>query len=146
MIILKFIFCIIQLVTIINLAQSRTICLDNSVLTCSCDDTLFVSCIGRSETNDSFMDWSTFSSINHSRQIGFEFLNLTRLTHFSFTNFSKAFPQYQWINLEFINGLDEIGENTFQELSYYSDLSQINKSEIEHISFAFFFLHNFCII
>ncbi|CAF4314981.1 unnamed protein product [Rotaria sp. Silwood2] len=80
-----------------------------------------VSCIGKNETNNTFVDWSAFTSVDH-RRYSFTFLNLTRLTYLTFTNFSSTFPRNDLtLSFTFINGLDEIGENTFQELNYYSD-------------------------
>ena len=122
MIILKFFFYVVQLMLIINLIKSQDICLDNSVLTCYCQNDMgSVSCIGKNETNDSFIDWSTFSSIQH-HQYSFDFINLTRLTYLTFTNFSLTFPSIAWLHLTFINGIDEIDENAFQEFSYYSHI------------------------
>ncbi|CAF4892870.1 unnamed protein product [Rotaria socialis] len=79
-----------------------------------------VSCTGKNETSDSFVDWTAFSSVDH-RRYSFTFLNLTRLTQSTFTNFASTFPRNDLtIEFIFINGLDEIGENSFEELNYYS--------------------------
>jgi hypothetical protein len=108
--------------SVINLTKSQNVCLDNSVLTCYCqDDIESVSCTGKNETNDSFVDWAAFVSVNH-RRYSFIFSNLKRLTFLTFTNFSSTFPSNQWIHFTFINGMDEIEENAFQELNYYSDV------------------------
>ena len=122
MIISKFFFYVVQLMLIINSIKSQNICLDNSVLTCYCQNDMgSVSCIGKNDTNGSFIDWSTFSSIQH-RQYSFDFMNLTRLTSLTFTNFSSTFPSLNWLHLTFINSIDEIEENAFQEFSYYSNI------------------------
>ena len=124
MIKLNFVFCIIQLISLINWTKSENVCLDNSVLTCYCqDDMSFVSCIGKTSTNDSFVDWAPFVSANH-RQHSFTFTNLTRLTYLTFTNFSSTFHLHgESIDLTFINGMDEIEENAFQPFNEYSDSS-----------------------
>ena len=121
-IILKFFFFVIQLTFIINSIKSQDICLDNSVLTCYChDDTEYVSCIGKNETNDTFVDWTTFAS-SGTHQDSFTFTNLTHLTSLTFTNFSSRFHSISYLKLTFIDGIDEIDENTFQEFNYYSHI------------------------
>ncbi|CAF3297196.1 unnamed protein product [Rotaria sp. Silwood2] len=107
---------------IIKLAKSENVCLDNSVLTCYCKDEMeYVSCIGKNNTNDSFVDWSSFAAVNH-RQYSFTFINLTRLTSSTFTNFASTFPLNDLVtDFTFISGLDEIGEYAFKELDYLSD-------------------------
>ncbi|CAF2953583.1 unnamed protein product [Rotaria sp. Silwood2] len=121
---LNFVFCILQLISIITWTKLENVCLDNSVLTCYCqEDTPFVSCFGKNTTNESFVDWAPFISANHD-QNSFTFFNLIRLTYLTFTNFSSTFHLHgQSIVLTFINGMDEIGENAFQSLHEYSDSS-----------------------
>jgi Leucine-rich repeat (LRR) protein len=110
------------MISIINLVKSEDVCLDNSVLTCYCQTEMeYVSCNGKSDANDSFVDWSSFTSVNH-RRYSFTFINLTRLTSSTFTNFTSTFPSIDLvIQFTFISGLDEIGENAFKELNYYSN-------------------------
>ena len=124
MITLNFVFCIIRWISIIIWTKSENVCLDNSVLTCYCqDDMSFVSCNGKTPTSDSFIDWAPFASAKH-RQHSFTFYNLTLLTHATFTNFSSTFHLHgESIDLIFINGMDEIGENAFQPPKEYSDSS-----------------------
>ncbi|CAF1436117.1 unnamed protein product [Rotaria sp. Silwood1] len=81
----------------------------------------YVSCIGKSDINDSFVDWSSFASVN-DRRYSFTFINLTRLTSSTFTNFATTFPLSDLVTeFTFISGLNEIGEYAFKELDYYSD-------------------------
>ncbi|CAF4043539.1 unnamed protein product [Rotaria magnacalcarata] len=100
-----------------------------------------VSCTGRNETNDSFVDWTAFTSVDH-RRYSFTFLNLTRLTQSTFTNFASTFPRNDLtIEFIFINGLDEIGENSFEELNYYSvepiDLTFTSPRNFQLADYAF---------
>ncbi|CAF1244291.1 unnamed protein product [Didymodactylos carnosus] len=97
----------------------------------------FVSCIGKNQTNDSFVDWAPFVSANH-RQHSFTFFNLTRLTYLTFTNFSSTFHLHgESIDLTFINGMDEIGENAFQPLNEYSDSSiELTFTSPQHFKLA----------
>ncbi|CAF2558412.1 unnamed protein product [Rotaria sp. Silwood2] len=120
--ILRLFFCVIQLILIINLIKSQNICLNNSVLTCYCNDQMgSVTCIAKNETYDSYVDWAAFTSVDH-RQYSFDFVNLTHLTSLTFTNFTLTFPSIEWLHFNFINGIDEIGENALKELNYYSDI------------------------
>ncbi|CAF1054602.1 unnamed protein product [Adineta steineri] len=123
---LNFIFCIIQLISIINWVKLENVCLDNLVLTCSCqDNSPFVTCVGKDSINDSFVDWASFVTTNYNQNY-FTFFNLTRLTHLTFTNFSSTFQLHgQSIQLTFNNGIDEIGENAFQSFNEYTDSTTI---------------------
>ncbi|CAF0927328.1 unnamed protein product [Adineta ricciae] len=122
MILLKFLFSIVYLISIINLIDSQTICLDNSIITCSCNDGEgVVTCIENHPSNNTFIDWSTFSSDERQRY-SFNFINFTRLTSQTFTHFSLTFPLIPKIDFNFTNGIDVIEENIFKSFNYFLDL------------------------
>ncbi|CAF1614941.1 unnamed protein product, partial [Adineta ricciae] len=120
---LKNIFYIIYLISIKNLIKSQSICLNNSFITCYCED--FhppVTCIENSPSNDSFIDWSTYSPPKY-QQYSFNFINFTRLTSFIFTNFSLTFPSPPKLEFTFTNGIDEIAEDIFYPWEYFLNTS-----------------------
>lgn len=109
----------LQLIFNVN---SQSICLENTVLRCYCNDQLeSVDCFGLADDQESFVDWSTFTSTDHRRYL-FTFVNLTRLTSSTLTHFSSTFAEVDWMHFIFIDGLEEIGENALRELEYFSDI------------------------
>ncbi|CAF1270199.1 unnamed protein product [Adineta ricciae] len=122
MFVLKVFFYIFHLISFINLIQSQIICLDNSNITCNCNyEKRLVTCIENQASAETFIDWSTFSTTEQI-YVAFRFINFTRLTTHTFTSFSSQFSSFREVNFTFINGIDEISENTFEVLNYFTNV------------------------
>ncbi|CAF1117679.1 unnamed protein product [Adineta ricciae] len=108
-------------VSLISNSKSDTLCLNNPIIICHCQSgTGSVTCIQSHASNDTSIDWLTFSSPEYESYI-FDFINITRLTPDTFTNFRSRFSSLNSLQFRFTNGVDEIAENTFQMLSNYSE-------------------------
>ncbi|UJR19252.1 hypothetical protein I4U23_022380 [Adineta vaga] len=117
----KFFFCFIHISLIITLTKSEFPCLTNSIISCRCNsDESLVTCIENRPSNETFIDWSTFSSGGHRFHL-FKFINFTHLTSNTFTNFTSTVLSLGEFEFTFINGIDQVKENTFQILNFYSD-------------------------
>ncbi|CAF1219743.1 unnamed protein product [Adineta ricciae] len=122
---MKFFLILIQIISILNLTQCQTKCLVTLTVTCYCpNENFLINCIESHPTDDMFIDWSTFT-FELRDHYSFNFINFTRLTSSTFTNFSSKFPHLNIIELNFLNGIDEIRENIFGLLDYTSN-PQIN--------------------
>ncbi|CAF1505643.1 unnamed protein product [Adineta ricciae] len=107
-----------------NLIKSQMICLNNSLITCYCEDTqVSMTCVENSPSDNTFIDWSTFSSLFERQYYSFLFINFTRLTPFTFTNFSSTFPSRSELEFRFLNGIDEIEKNIFDPYDYFLNIS-----------------------
>ncbi|CAF0898384.1 unnamed protein product [Adineta ricciae] len=115
---MKFFWIFIQIISILNLIHCQTKCLDTFTVTCYCpNENHLINCIENQPTDDMFIDWSrfTFELRDH---YSFNFINFTHLTSSTFTNFSWKFPQLNIIELNFLNGIDEIREHIFRLFDY----------------------------
>ncbi|CAF1534825.1 unnamed protein product [Adineta ricciae] len=120
MLLVKFFLFIIYLITII---KSQNECLENSIFTCYCEyngGTTSASCTQNVPSNETSIDWSTFSLIPLQRH-KFNFNNFLRLTPSTFTNFTSKFSGLDHLEFIFTDGIDEIEENTFESFQIYSD-------------------------
>ncbi|CAF1679952.1 unnamed protein product, partial [Adineta ricciae] len=122
MFVLKIFFYIVHLILLTNLIQSQIICLDNDIITCKCDnEKSLVTCIEHQASETTFIDWSTFSSVQNIYST-FNFINFTRLTSDTFTSFSSRFSSLYEIKFTFVNGIGQIEANTFQFLNSFSTI------------------------
>ncbi|CAF1661330.1 unnamed protein product, partial [Adineta ricciae] len=117
----KFFLCFIRISLIITLTKSEFPCLTNSIISCRCNsDESLVTCVENHPSNETFIDWSTFSSGGHRFHL-FKFINFTHLTSNTFANFTSTVLSLGQFEFTFINCVDRVEENTFQILNFYSD-------------------------
>ncbi|CAF3546594.1 unnamed protein product [Adineta steineri] len=117
----KLFFCFIHIGLSITLTKSEFSCLTSSIISCRCNsDESLVTCIENRPSNETFIDWSTFSSSGHRFHL-FKFINFTHLTSNTFTNFTSTVLSLGQFEFTFINRIDRVEENTFQILNFYSD-------------------------
>ncbi|UJR18838.1 hypothetical protein I4U23_021966 [Adineta vaga] len=122
MFVLNVLFYILHLISLLISIESQTICLDNTIVTCNCNNNRsLVTCIENHPSDQMLIDWSTFSSTEHI-YAAFHFINFTRLTSQTFTSFSSQFSSLRQVNLSFINGIDQIAENSFELLNHFSEI------------------------
>ncbi|UJR12663.1 hypothetical protein I4U23_016837 [Adineta vaga] len=122
MFVLNVLFYILHLISLLISIESQTICLDNTNVTCNCNnDRSLVTCIENHPSDQMLIDWSTFSSAEHI-YAAFNFINFTRLTPSTFTSFSSQFSSLRQVNISFINGIDQIAENSFELLNHFSEI------------------------